>query len=191
MLVDCERELGVFIEVMSRLGTKLGPLLFQFRYFRKGELELSEFLDRLCPVLDHVPEGVRVAVEVRNKKWLAPELLTALSERNMALALVDHPYMPYASEYLERGKELITADFTFIRLIGHRQKTEQKLADELGEVSFERSVIDRSRELASWSELIRSLDHDRFALFAYVNNHYSGFAPDDIRRLMDLVKSSE
>ena len=36
VLQDCDEELAQFLEVMDALGEKLGPLLFQFEYFKKS-----------------------------------------------------------------------------------------------------------------------------------------------------------
>ena len=52
VLVECDAEFKQFIEVMDTLGDKLGPLLFQFRYFnKKAFLGVSDFLARLRPFL--------------------------------------------------------------------------------------------------------------------------------------------
>src|SRR5258705_11356729 len=37
LLQGCAAEMEKFLKVMGRLGPKLGPLLFQFRHFRKSE----------------------------------------------------------------------------------------------------------------------------------------------------------
>ncbi len=48
ILEGCGDELVAFLKVMARLGEKLGPLLFQFRYFKKAEFpDPKPFIDRL------------------------------------------------------------------------------------------------------------------------------------------------
>ncbi len=187
LLLDCEMQVQAFVDAMSGLREKLGPLLFQFRYFRKGEIELDEFVSRLSAILGLVPEGMQVAVETRNKTWLREPLLGLLRDHGVALALIDHPYMPFAGQYRERVHELITTDFTYIRWLGDRQRTEDMIAKVLGEISFEKSVVDREPHITAWVELIRSLDDDRFRIFGYFNNHYSGYAINDLRRLQQLL----
>src|SRR6058998_3291833 len=65
LLSDCAQECGTFLKAMDRLGDKLGPLLLQFRYFRRDEFpDPKPFLDRLEVFLAGLPRGRRYAVEV-------------------------------------------------------------------------------------------------------------------------------
>lgn len=187
LLLNCESELLAFIEVMQCLGHKLGPILFQFPYFRKNQIQLHEFVDRLASVLASIPKEVDVAVEIRNKKWLDSTLLSALRAHNAAITLIDHPYMPRPSEYMQWPHKLITSHFTYIRWLGDRQQIEERIAKTLGEVTFEKSVVDRTAELRRWAELIRVLQQDVRETWAFVNNHFSGFAPDDIHKLRTML----
>lgn len=189
ILVDCDSELNAFIETMQILGDKLGPLLFQFRYFRKGEFEVADFAERLHKVLAAVAGRVRCAVEVRNKQWLCDPLLTTLREHSAALALIDHPYMPSSREYAKRGTDLLTADFSYVRWLGDRIRTEELIAKALGEVTFEQSVLDRDSELGHWADLIRRLGQEGQETFAYFNNHFSGFAPADVEKMRKLLET--
>ena len=98
-----------FTEVMRGLGPKLGPLLLQFPYsFKPDQRPLLE------NILSAVPGDLRIAVELRNKKWLNDDLFNLLKKYNIALCLVDHPWVP----------RLIvkTADFSYIRLLGQMQR---------------------------------------------------------------------
>ena len=95
VLRDCETELSQFLKAMDALGEKLGPLLFQFGYFnKKAFVGVNDFLARLVPFLKKLPKGYRFAVEIRNKNWLVPQFVEALRERQIALALVDHVWLP-------------------------------------------------------------------------------------------------
>src|SRR5580700_7251836 len=71
VLVDCEDDLTHFLDTMSALGDKLGPLLFQFGYFNRSVFKSgSEFLARLKPFLEKLPKDFKFALEIRNKAWL-------------------------------------------------------------------------------------------------------------------------
>jgi uncharacterized protein YecE (DUF72 family) len=88
---------------MDLLGEKLGPLLFQFGYFNKRAFRsLGGFLTRLEPFLKRLPSGYRFALEVRNKSWVDARLAEVLGSRNVALALVDHAWMPRPTVVLEK-----------------------------------------------------------------------------------------
>ncbi len=108
-LVDCDGELRAFLDTMSLLGDKLGPLLFQFPYGFQADR-----FDVLARFLATLPEGFRFVVEVRQRKWLGRAFYDLLRTRGVALALIDHPWMPRVSE--------TTADFTYIRWLGERKR---------------------------------------------------------------------
>lgn len=187
LLQNCEPELDQFCQTMSLLEERLGPILFQFRYFRKGEMECDDFVAKLEPVINRVPREIKVAVEVRNKSFLEPSLTEALKRRGAALTLVDHPYMPTASWYAANLDRLITSDFCYIRFLGDRLKTEEIIAKQLGDVTFERSVIDRSHELSAWQKVVEKLLEKKISVYAYFNNHYSGYAPNDMTRFRQML----
>jgi uncharacterized protein YecE (DUF72 family) len=180
VLVGCDAELSEFLGVMERLGEKLGPILFQFKYFKQAEMPgVDPFLERLEPFVAALPGGFQYAVEVRNRGWLVPRLLDVLRARNVALALIDHPYMPRAAEY-RRRPELITADFAYIRWLGDRYKIEEITTD------WNRLVLDRTRETASWIHTIRELLPQVQRVHGYYNNHYAGYGVGSARLFQAL-----
>jgi len=158
----------VFMDVMANLDDKLGPLLMQFPY----SFNPVEHFDLLRELLQVVPADIKVAVEVRNKKWIRPEFYQLLSGKKIALCLLDHPWMPKKTEY--------TADFSYIRFLGDRKKIES-------DFSFIR--IDREEELKWWSDLIEEFSRERGEVYAYFNNHYSGHSPTTARRLIEILRT--
>ena len=65
-LVDCAEETTVFLERMTELDLKLGPLLLQMPpSFAATQLEA------LTAYLQALPTGFRYALEVRHRSWLA------------------------------------------------------------------------------------------------------------------------
>jgi len=182
VLVDSEAELKKFLAAMDPLGEKLGPLLFQFPYFNKRAFASAEdFLKRLAPFVKKLPKGYRFAVEVRNKNWLVPAFLEVLRERGVALALIDHPWMPRIGELLGRT-DPITAEFTYIRWLGDRKGIEERTK------SWDKTIVDRRRELEEWVEACRKFNQRNIAIFAFANNHYAGHAPATVRLFWDLWK---
>jgi uncharacterized protein YecE (DUF72 family) len=175
VLMECDTEVAEFLGVMRRLGEKLGPILFQFKYFNRAEMPgVEAFLERLEPFVAALPAGFQFAVEVRNRNWLVPRLLDLLRARNIALALIDHPYMPTAADY-RRRPELVTADFAYLRWLGDRYKIEEITTD------WNRLILDRTRETASWIETIRTLLPDLQRVHGYYNNHYAGYGVGSAR----------
>ncbi len=175
VLVDAERDLKEFLDVMDLLGDRLGPLLLQFPYFNKHKFRgLGFFLERLQPFLDHLPKQYRWAVEIRNKTWLSEKLYSVLRQHDVALALVDHAWMPRPQEYFEAG-DPITANFSYLRWIGDRKGIEEKTQ------RWDQLIIDREDEMQMWIPIIRQLQDRRIQVMGYFNNHYAGFAPGSIK----------
>jgi uncharacterized protein YecE (DUF72 family) len=174
---DLER----FLNSMSLLGDKCGPLVLQFPYFNQRVFKSEgPFLERLDAFLGRLPAKFRYGVEVRNKNWIAEPLLEILRRHRTALVLVDIAYMPHPAD-LAREHDLFTTDFTYARLIGDR-----KAIDALTE-RFDKVVVDQTPRLAKWAELLRAATNRLPRIFAYANNHYAGYAPDTIRDLAARV----
>jgi len=174
VLRDCAAEVKEFLETMELLDDKLGPLLLQFPYFNKQAFARSEdFLARLGPFLEQLPEGHKYCVEIRNKYWINPAFLDLLRKRQVALALIDHPWMPLINQ-LTAKHEVVTADFTYIRWLGDRKGIEEKTQH------WDRIIIDREEEMEMWIPAVRQLLKRGISIMGYFNNHYAGFAPGSI-----------
>ena len=178
ILVGCETEFDEFIETVSLLREKLGPILFQFPKFDKWMLKDSEaFLTRLDSFLKRITNpALRFVVEIRNKSWLDARLTDFLRERNVALALTGTSFMPRPWE-LKEPLDLITADFSYVRWLGDRKGIEGLTK------TWDKTIVDRTKDMKNWVELSRTLIRERKLrhLFLFANNHYAGHAPDTIR----------
>lgn len=180
LLEGCEDEMLAFLKVMDRLDDKLGPLLLQFRYFRKAEFpDPGPFIDRLEKFLPILPSGQRFAVEVRNKSFLVPRLFDLLRGRGVALAFIDHPWFARI-DHLMQQPEALTADFAYIRWLGDRKGIERQTK------RWDRLILDRTGPMHSWVSAIGSIRETGRTVFGYFNNHYAGFAVGSIRLFQDL-----
>jgi uncharacterized protein YecE (DUF72 family) len=180
MLVDADEDLAAFMKVMDLLGDKLGPLLLQFPYFNKQKFaSLGAFLERLEPFLGRLPKDRQWVVEVRNRNWLSEKLYAVLRRHGVALALVDHAWMPRPAELLKTG-DPVTAGFAFVRWIGDRKGIEEQTR------VWDRTLIDRTADLQDWIKVLRSVGRRVDIMFAYANNHYGGFAPDTVELFRSL-----
>lgn len=182
-LEDCGADLQQFLDTMSLLGDKLGPILFQFPYFARAQgVQLNTFLQRFLNFAHLLPRsGFQFALEVRNKQWICPPLFDALHEHNIALALIDHPWMD-GCDRLFRHQDLITGSFAYIRWLGDRKGIEKITT------VWDKPVIDRERDLQRWVPPIKQLLDRQIKVYGYVNNHYSGHAIADINSLEDALK---
>lgn len=180
VLEDCGADLKQFLGVMDLLGSKLGPLLFQFPYFnRKAFPRPEDFMARLKPFLQKLPSGYSFAVEVRNKNFIGSPLLDLLRERKIALALIDHPWM-MPIDQLMKTFDLATTEFCYLRFLGDRKGIEAKTKH------WDKIIVNRQREMETWIPEIRRLLSLKRALYAYFNNHYGGFAPASVQLFREV-----
>ncbi len=181
-LVDCDDEFREFLEVMSNLKHKLGPILFQFPYYnRKTAVGPKQFIDRLRAFLPKLPGDFRFALETRNKEWVDAELLDLLRKHKVAFALIDHPYMSRPLE-LMRDSDIVTSDFVYVRLLGDRHAIEQIAS------SWDKTVVDRSSELKEWSTVVDQLLARNMKVYTYVNNHFAGHSPETLRQFLEMLR---
>jgi uncharacterized protein YecE (DUF72 family) len=185
ILADCDEEFKKFVDTADCLGDeKLGPMLLQFPYFNKMAFKSGkEFLARLAPFLKKLPKGHRFALEIRNKQWISSEFFDLLREHSVAYALIDQAWMPRVTEIFEKF-DPITADFTYMRLLGDRKGIEQKTK------VWDKVIVDRSKELMSWVSVCQRTVRRGVSTYVYVNNHYAGFAPATVEQFQKLWKAA-
>jgi uncharacterized protein YecE (DUF72 family) len=101
-LSGCDDTLTYFYKVVSALGERLGPVLFQLPPFLKKDVTLlSDFLR--C-----VPSEMRAAFEFRHGSWFDDEVFGALKAHNIAFCLAE-------SDKLS-APLIATANFGYLRL---------------------------------------------------------------------------
>jgi uncharacterized protein YecE (DUF72 family) len=112
---------GYLFETCKVLGPKLGVVLFQLPPNLKADM------DRLAKFLELIPEGIRVALEVRHASWLDDAVYERLRERGVALVCNDQG----------EGEEAIplvkTAPFSYLRL-RREEYTDDELKETLASV---------------------------------------------------------
>ncbi|HLJ68916.1 MAG TPA: DUF72 domain-containing protein [Chloroflexota bacterium] len=159
-LVDAGDELAEFLAAVSLLEAKLGAVLIQLPpdFTADERPALEHFLDLL-------PADMRFAAEFRHRSWLEDSTYELLREHGVAWTMIDLRYMPTIPE--------VTADFTYIRWLGDRRLIERVHATQL----------DKTARLDAWSERIEEVARRVERVYGFVNNHYSGHSPADVRYL--------
>jgi len=180
-----QADTDLFLERMRGLGGKCGPLVLQFPWFsRRAPLPVETFLERLDAYLAELPPDFRYGVEVRNRGYVGEPLLTLLRAHRVAFVLVEIANMPHPAE-LARRFDLFTTNFAYARLIGDRKAVDRETK------TFDRTVLDKERDLVRWAELLTSARTRVPETYVYANNHYAGHGPATIRRLRSLVEGDE
>jgi uncharacterized protein YecE (DUF72 family) len=157
LLRHCEEIVGRFIERISDLQNKLGPMLIQL----PPEFNLDH-VQTLSDFIAALPKEYRYVVEVRNKGLVNDELYSLLRKNEIALAFVDHPFLPRI--------DTVTADFAYIRLEGDRRNVKGTLG---------KAERDRTNDLEQWADTTKSLLSLNQEVFIYVSKYYSGHPPTD------------
>jgi uncharacterized protein YecE (DUF72 family) len=100
-LRDCTDTLEYFCRVVTQLGAKLGPVLFQLPpNFKKDADVLRSFLREL--------PATPSAFEFRHDSWFDDEIFTTLKECNVALCIADTDAITTPA--------IATADYGYLRL---------------------------------------------------------------------------
>jgi uncharacterized protein YecE (DUF72 family) len=182
VLVDADAVFHEFLRSTEPLAEKLGVILLQFPYFSKRAFAGSaEFFARLKLFLAKLPAQPRFALEIRNKYWLGPALYDLLHQHNVALALIDYPWMPHPKEYLAKG-EALTTDFTYIRWLGDRKAIEEQTK------LWDKTIVDRTPELREWAKVVHRFSDMKIRVYAFANNHYEGHAPATLKLVRELIE---
>jgi uncharacterized protein YecE (DUF72 family) len=152
---------------MQPLGPKLGPILVQLPpQFHCGPVELGA----LRGFLEILPKEFAFSIEFRHRSWLRPQVYELLRADGVAWCIIDLFYMPRTIE--------VTAPFSYVRWLGERSKIEK----------VDHVQIDRRRELIDWAAVLKErVEASVERIYAYVNNHYSGHSPANVRQLHLLL----
>jgi len=175
------RDRDRFLEAIAGLKKQAGPLLIQFPYFSKNVFAFRDvFFEILDKFLEDLPDDFRYAVEIRNRTWLKPAFAELCRRHGAALVLTDQAWMPHDDE-IEKMFDPVTADFSYVRLLGDRKAIEA-ITKTWGE-----EVVDNSDRLKRWAAVLQRLADRAIESYIFANNHYSGHAPATARRLRDMV----
>jgi uncharacterized protein YecE (DUF72 family) len=134
-LRDCADTLEYFYGIVSKLGNKLGPILFQLPpSFKKDAAVFGSFLREL-PL-------VQAAFEFRHKSWFDDEIFGLLRARKLALCIADTDTMTTPPK--------VTTDYGYLRL---RREDYQK-------VDIERWAKFVRQQQGQWREAFIYFKHE-------------------------------
>jgi len=154
----CKNSLELMETRLKVLGSKCGPVLFQLPpQFKANRERLASF----CKMLS---KRRRYAFEFRDASWYEPKIFELLRDRDIALCLSDHHDAPAPWE--------VTAGHVYVR--GHGPTGEYK---------------DRypKKQIADWAQSMAKWQRQRLNVYCYFDNDQKTAAPQDARRLAELV----
>jgi len=175
-LRDCRAELNSFFRAITPLAPKLRVILIQLPPSfapKDGKPALRAFLAQL-------PRDFRFAIEFRHAGWHRPQIVGLLEKYRVCWVwadttpLNDRNLAPF--EFLPR-----TADFLYLRLLGDYATKYDVDGDHVHR--YEKLLWKREAALESWSLKIERHLSELRNVWAFVSNHFEGFAPETCQRL--------
>jgi uncharacterized protein YecE (DUF72 family) len=175
-LRDCSAELNTFLRAIEPLTPKLQVILIQLPPSfapKEGKPALRGFLEQL-------PRDFRYAIEFRHPGWHRPPVIRLLEKHRICWVWAD------TSPLNERNLAPFemwphTTDFIYVRLLGDYSTKYDGDGKHLH--SYGKLLWKREAALESWATKIgRHVDEAR-NVWAFVNNHFEGFAPATCQRL--------
>ena len=151
-----------FLDRVTPLGDKLGPLLFQFQpTFERDIGRIGRFLETARGAREH-----DLAMEFRHPSWFDPLALDDLRQLGVGVVIAQ-------SERYPQAPRVPTTRFAYLRFHGPGQLFASSYSEE---------------DLQPWARKIRKwLDQDR-TVYAYFNNDFEGHAFANARALRRMVE---
>ena len=172
-----------FLDLLSPLGPKLGPIMFQFEYLNKKKMPTPEaFCERFGAFIDKAPKGFPYAVEIRNANYFTPAFFEFLKEHKLGFVYLDGYYMPPIGKVFEEFAPE-TADFQIIRLHGEDRL---EIEAETGDV-WNKVVAPKPEGLESAAKIVRANARKNILTYVNFNNHYEGSAPLSMKRFLETL----
>lgn len=148
-------------EGLAALGAHAGPLLLQL----PPDAERDD--ERLAALVDAMPSGCRVAVELRHASWVHDDVFALLESRGASYCVMSGAHLPCELR--------ATADLVYVRFHG---PDPERLY--VGGYSDD--------DLDWWAARIGEWRADGHAVACYFNNDGDGHAVHDARRLAERLR---
>jgi len=172
-----------FLDRLSPLGEKLGPVMFQFEYLNRQKMASKEtFFERFGEFVAAAPKGVRYAVEIRNPNYYSPAFFDFLEKKGLGFVYIDGYYMPPIGQVFDRFKPR-TAPFQVIRLHGGDRL---EIEGETAEI-WDKVVAPKPEGLAAAARIVRANARNKVLTYLNLNNHYEGSAPRTAGRFLEVL----
>jgi uncharacterized protein YecE (DUF72 family) len=167
--VDAAETAARFFDVARELGPQLGPILIQCGPDLSPDEQpaVEAFLGKL-------PSDIAFAIEFRQRGWITEGTRAMLQALGVALALVDARWIP--RKWMLKLATQPTAPHTYVRWMG----PDRSITD------YSRLQFDRTAELELWAQVLPVLA-TKVKVYGYVNNHYAGHSPANVRMLQAML----
>jgi uncharacterized protein YecE (DUF72 family) len=153
-----DNSLALIDERLKILGRKAGPVLFQL------PPQFTADRERLASFLKMLPRKYRYAFEFRHVSWYEDAILDLLRDNDISLCLSDHHHAP--------SPWVVTARHVYVRGHGPGGTYKDNYPD---------------KTLRAWARDVAKWTRQRRIVYVYFDNDQKSAAPQDAKRLMELV----
>lgn len=172
-----------FLERLSPLGKKLGPVMFQFEYLNKKKMPSKEvFFEHIHEFITRAPKDFQYAIESRNPNYLSSAFFNFLKAHKLGYVYLEGYYMPHIGEVFDKFKPE-TADFSIIRLHGG-DRLEMEI-DTAG--NWNQIIAPKPKGLEAAARIVLENQSNKILTFVNINNHFEGSAPLTVERFLDVL----
>lgn len=181
----CDAVIGPFV---GGLGTKAGPLVFQFAPLgRAYDATPERFADQLAEFLQRLPRGPLYAVELRNTALLTSHYAAALRAAGAVHCFNVHPAMPLP----DAQAHIIAADAGAVLVV--RWMLNHKWDYEGAQTAYEpfdRLVDEDLPSRRAIAALVRTARRAGRPAYVIINNKAEGSSPLSVLRLAEEIAAS-
>jgi uncharacterized protein YecE (DUF72 family) len=176
-----------FLERLTLMENKLGPIMFQFEYLNKKKMASKElFFDKFHEFIIKAPKGYRYAIEIRNPNYLSPAFFKFLKDHDIGYVYLEGYYMPHIGEVYEKFQPA-TANFCIVRLHGgDRLEIETKTGG-----LWDRVISPKPKGLKAAAQIVRTNRKQNVLTYVNLNNHFEGSAPITAKRFIDTIEKND
>ncbi len=167
LIIDEESQayLKEFLVRAQELERKLAAILIQLPpSFKKNLPRLNIFLKTVNDIILNLEFKPKLAMEFRHQSWFEEEVYEELRSQKVSLVISSTP---------ELRKDIVTADFVYIRMHGGEKHESKYLKKDLKKLKEEIELFPRNVK----------------NIFVYFNNDYSAYAIENVRYLISLFES--
>ncbi|MFB0516426.1 MAG: DUF72 domain-containing protein [Candidatus Neomarinimicrobiota bacterium] len=173
-----------FLDIVSGLGHKLGPIIFQFGTLPGRVVSDGTFLRQIDDFLSGLPPGYQYAVEIRNRQLFNEDYFDVLRRHEVAHIHTSWSWMPTFAEQVARQGSF-TANYFVMRLLTPPQVAYQDAVEAFFPYQRILKPLPQVRQA-----LITHLSHAIRANspgYVFVNNRLEGASPLTIEQVLDQL----
>ncbi len=204
--LDNELFINNFLDVVSGLGAKLGPIIFQFGVLPRQTVANGTFLQRLDEFLSSLPrnrtvslaqsgnmtaglpEPYRYAVEIRNRQLFNDDYFSVLKDHGVAHIHSSWSWMPQFHEQLA-AEGSFTTDYFVMRLLTPPQVAYQDAVDTFYPYQRLQKPLPDVRD--ALVNLLNRAIRTNLPGYVFINNRLEGAAPLTIQEVLNRVLESD